>query len=51
MVVPYTASAFFHLKATGSLELHCAYHAAYDSDAFSVDFGGALRVRRLDGQC
>ena len=35
---PYTAAAFFHFKATGSLELHHAYHAAYDSDAFSVDF-------------
>ncbi|OYR59526.1 hypothetical protein DJ83_12915 [Halorubrum ezzemoulense] len=35
---PYTSAAFFHLKATGSLELHRAYHAAYDSDAFNVDF-------------
>jgi len=35
---PYMAAAFFHFKATGSLELHRAYHAAYDSDAFSVDF-------------
>ena len=35
---PYTAAAFFHFKATRSLELHRAYHAAYDSDAFSVDF-------------
>ena len=35
---PYTAAAFFYFKATGSLELHRAYHAAYDSDAFSVDF-------------
>ncbi|AAV44677.1 MULTISPECIES: hypothetical protein [Halobacteriales] len=35
---PYTAAAFFHFKATGSLELHRAYHAAYDSDAFSTDF-------------
>ena len=35
---PYTAAAFFHFKATGSLERHRAYHAAYDSDAFSVDF-------------
>ena len=35
---PYTAAAFFHFKATGSLELHRAYHAAYDSDAFTVDF-------------
>ena len=34
---PYTAAAFFHFKATGSLELHRAYHAAYNSDAFSVD--------------
>lgn len=34
----YSAAAFFHFKATGSLELHHAYHAAYDSDAFSVDF-------------
>jgi hypothetical protein len=35
---PYTAAAFFHFKATGSLELHRAYHAAYDSDALVVDF-------------
>ena len=35
---PYTAAAFFHFRATGSLELHRAYHAAYDSDAFNVDF-------------
>ncbi len=35
---PYTAAAFFHFNATGSLELHRAYHAAYSSDAFSVDF-------------
>jgi len=35
---PYTAAAFFHFKATGSLERHRAYHAAYDSDAFAVDF-------------
>jgi len=35
---PYTAAAFFHLKATGSLERHRAYHAAYDSDAYIVDF-------------
>jgi len=35
---PYTAAAFFHFKATGSLELHRAYHAAYDSDEFSVAF-------------
>ncbi len=35
---PYTSAAFFHFKATGLLELHRAYHAAYDSDAFSVDF-------------
>jgi hypothetical protein len=35
---PYTSAAFFHFKATGSLELHRAYHAAYDSDAFTVDF-------------
>ena len=35
---PYTSAAFFHFKATGTLELHRAYHAAYDSDAFSVDF-------------
>lgn len=34
---PYTAAAFFHFKATGSLELHRAYHAAYESDAFVVD--------------
>jgi hypothetical protein len=35
---PYTSAAFFHFKATGALELHRAYHAAYDSDEFSVDF-------------
>jgi len=35
---PYTAAAFFHFKATGSLERHRAYHAAYDSDTFSVEF-------------
>ena len=35
---PYTVAAFFHFKATGSLELHRAYHAAYESDAFGVDF-------------
>ena len=35
---PYTSAAFFQFKATGSLELHRAYHAAYDSDAFSTDF-------------
>jgi hypothetical protein len=34
----YTAAAFFHFKATGSLERHRAYHAAYDSDAYIVDF-------------
>ena len=35
---PYTAAAFFHFKATGSLERHRAYHAAYEADAFVVDF-------------
>jgi len=35
---PYTAAVFFHFKATGSLERHRAYHAACDSDAFTVDF-------------
>jgi len=35
---PYTSAAFFHFKATGSLELHRAYNAAYDSDAYTVDF-------------
>ena len=35
---PYTSAAFFHFKATGSLERHHAYHAAYDSDAYIVDF-------------
>jgi len=34
----YTAAAFFHFKATGSLERHRAYHAAYEADAFVVDF-------------
>ncbi|RDZ34022.1 MULTISPECIES: hypothetical protein [Haloferax] len=31
---PYTAAAFFHFKATGSLERH----RAYKSGAFAVDF-------------
>jgi hypothetical protein len=35
---PYTSAAFFHFKATGSLKRHRAYHVAYDSDAFTVDF-------------
>lgn len=35
---PYTAAAFFHFKATGSLQRHRAYHAAYESKAFTVDF-------------
>jgi len=35
---PYTAAAFFHFKATGSLKRHRAYHAAYEADAFAVDF-------------
>ncbi|WP_254544812.1 hypothetical protein [Halomarina pelagica] len=35
---PYTAAAFFHFKATGSLKFHRAYHAASKSDAFTVDF-------------
>jgi hypothetical protein len=35
---PYTAAAFFHFKATGSLKLHRAYHAAAESDEFTVDF-------------
>ena len=34
----YTAAAFFHFKATGSLKRHRAYHAAYNSDTFSVEF-------------
>ena len=35
---PYTAAAFFHFKATGSLKRHRAYHAAYESEAFAVNF-------------
>jgi hypothetical protein len=35
---PYTAAAFFHFKATGSLKRHRAYHAAYESAAFDVQF-------------
>ena len=35
---PYMVAAFFHFKATGSLERHRAYHAAYEADAFVVDF-------------
>jgi len=37
-VKPYTEAAFFHFKATGSLQRHRAYHAAYESDAFTVVF-------------
>jgi hypothetical protein len=44
---PYTAAAFFHFKATGSLELHHAYHAANDSDAFTVDFEANYAVGDL----
>ncbi|EMA06973.1 hypothetical protein C438_05452 [Haloferax denitrificans ATCC 35960] len=35
---PYTSAAFFHFKPTGSLKRHRAYHTAYDSDAYTVDF-------------
>ncbi|PGF14557.1 hypothetical protein CP556_20870 [Natrinema sp. CBA1119] len=35
---PYTAAAFFHFKATGTLKRHRAYHAAYESETFAVDF-------------
>ena len=35
---PYTAAAFFYFKATGSLKRHRAYHAAYESETFAVDF-------------
>ncbi|WP_114578467.1 hypothetical protein [Saliphagus sp. LR7] len=35
---PYTAAVFYHFKATGSLARHRAYAAAYDSDAFTVEF-------------
>jgi PKD repeat protein len=35
---PYTAAAFFHFNATGSLARHRAYRAAYKADAFVVDF-------------
>ena len=35
---PYTAAAFFHFKATGSLQQHRAYLAAYESNAFTVAF-------------
>ncbi|MBX0296847.1 hypothetical protein [Haloarcula nitratireducens] len=35
---PFTAAAFFHFKATGSIERHRAYHAAYESNTFTVDF-------------
>ena len=35
---PYTAAAFFHFKATGSLKRHRVYHAADESDAFTVAF-------------
>lgn len=35
---PYTAAAFFHFKATGALKRHRAYHVAYESEAFTVEF-------------
>ena len=35
---PYTAAAFFHFKATGSLQRHRAYLAAYESNAVVVSF-------------
>jgi len=35
---PYTAAAFFHFKATRSLKRHRVYHAADESDAFTVAF-------------
>jgi hypothetical protein len=35
---PYTAAAFIHFKPTGSLKLHRAYHAAFELNAFTVDF-------------
>ncbi|MFC4987380.1 hypothetical protein [Saliphagus infecundisoli] len=35
---PYTVAIFYHFKATGSLARHRAYAAAYDSDAFTVEF-------------
>jgi len=45
---PYTEAAFFHFKATGSLQRHRAYHAAYESDAFTVVFEAELRNRIPD---
>ncbi|MDF9748053.1 hypothetical protein [Natrinema salsiterrestre] len=44
---PYTAAAFFHFKATGSLKRHRAYYTAYDSDAFTVDFEAAYESGNL----
>lgn len=35
---PYKSTVFFHFKATGSLERRRAYHAAYEADAFTVNF-------------
>lgn len=35
---PYTAATFFHFKTTGSFERQRAYHAAYETDTFVVDF-------------
>ena len=53
---PYTSAAFFHFKPTGSLERHRAYYAAYDSDAYTVDFEAdyesgnlTIIVNRADG--
>lgn len=34
----YTAAVFFPFNATGSLERHRTYHAAYKEDAFDADF-------------
>ncbi|SFL64334.1 hypothetical protein SAMN04487950_4473 [Halogranum rubrum] len=44
---PYTAAAFFHFKATGSLRRHRAYHAAYESNAFTVTFDADYETENL----
>ncbi len=44
---PYTAAAFFHFKATGSLRRHRAYHAVYESDVFTVTFDADYKTGNL----
>ena len=43
---PYTAAAFFHFKATGSLQRHRAYHAADESIEHRLSGGECVVFRR-----